>query len=409
MNTANSLARSFVPPSGFWGHQLDAADCGDSWLWHGYLAPGQVAMLISQWKCGKTTLLSVLLARFKTGGVLAGLPVAATKAIVVSEESRPQWQPRQRKFDLSQVYFICRPFAGKPTHEQWIGLLNYVAELRRQHGFGLLAIDTISRLLPAGSESNADACHKALDPLERLTEAGMSVLLAHHPAKGRTLAGQAGRGAGAFGGIADVTIEMGGCPGAGKDDRRRRLLGYSRSPETPSQLVIELNAEATDYAVREALAADDLTANWHPLRLVLEDAHQKLDRRQIHAAWPDDYPRPNEITLWRWLDHAAELGLVRRQGSGHKSDAFRYWLPYVEEQFRKLNPGYDIGELAEAKFRQFLAERDARWQGARRDPDGSNLTRGGQEAIQPQIAPMLPLEPGRQGSQPSETAPWQSA
>jgi hypothetical protein len=33
------------------------------WLWHGYLLPGSVTLLTSVWKAGKTTLLSVLLAR----------------------------------------------------------------------------------------------------------------------------------------------------------------------------------------------------------------------------------------------------------------------------------------------------------------------------------------------------------
>jgi hypothetical protein len=32
------------------------------WLWQGYLIPGAVTLLTSQWKSGKTTLVSVLLA-----------------------------------------------------------------------------------------------------------------------------------------------------------------------------------------------------------------------------------------------------------------------------------------------------------------------------------------------------------
>ena len=46
------------------------------WLWHGYLAAGAVTLLTSRWKAGKTTLLSVLLARMGAGGELAGLSVA---------------------------------------------------------------------------------------------------------------------------------------------------------------------------------------------------------------------------------------------------------------------------------------------------------------------------------------------
>src|SRR5690606_8737705 len=38
------------------------------WIWQGYLARGATTLLTSQWKAGKTTLVSVLLARLARGG-----------------------------------------------------------------------------------------------------------------------------------------------------------------------------------------------------------------------------------------------------------------------------------------------------------------------------------------------------
>ncbi len=61
------------------------------WLWRGYLAPGQLTLPTSLWKSGKTTLLSILLARLKDGGELLGLPVRPARALVVSEESPVLW------------------------------------------------------------------------------------------------------------------------------------------------------------------------------------------------------------------------------------------------------------------------------------------------------------------------------
>jgi hypothetical protein len=40
----------------------------NNWLWHGYLAGGELTLLTSLWKSGKTTLLSVLLSRMRDGG-----------------------------------------------------------------------------------------------------------------------------------------------------------------------------------------------------------------------------------------------------------------------------------------------------------------------------------------------------
>src|SRR5262249_33993170 len=159
-------------------------------------------LLTSQWKSGKTTLLANVLARMKAGGALGDLPISAGKAIVVSEEPRLLWHPRHKKLDLGHVYFFCRPFAGKPTMAQWLDFLRRVAEMRRRKGIALLAIDTVASFLPVGGESNPDTVMRALAPLGQLTDKGMSVLLAHHPKKGKVLPGQAARGSGAFAGFA---------------------------------------------------------------------------------------------------------------------------------------------------------------------------------------------------------------
>ena len=42
--------------------ELPAAPATD-WVWHGFLAPGCISLLTSQWKTGKSTLLAILLAR----------------------------------------------------------------------------------------------------------------------------------------------------------------------------------------------------------------------------------------------------------------------------------------------------------------------------------------------------------
>src|SRR5215831_4032316 len=100
-----------VYPARFHALDLDelrrATKTRTGWLWQGYLAAGNVTLLTSQWKSGKTTLLAVLLARLKTGGVLAGLPLSPGKAVVVSEESPAHWVGRGDKLDLSEHFWLC--------------------------------------------------------------------------------------------------------------------------------------------------------------------------------------------------------------------------------------------------------------------------------------------------------------
>ena len=67
---------------------------GGVWLWDGYLAPGNITLLTSQWKTGKTTLLTGLLRCLGTGEPFLGRPVTAGTALVVSEESPDHWADR---------------------------------------------------------------------------------------------------------------------------------------------------------------------------------------------------------------------------------------------------------------------------------------------------------------------------
>src|SRR5262245_27236437 len=80
-----------------------------AWLWDGYLAPGNVTLLTGQWKCGKTTLLSALLARLGSGGLLAGQAVGSGRAVVISEEGPDLWEARGRHLDLGpHAAWLCR-------------------------------------------------------------------------------------------------------------------------------------------------------------------------------------------------------------------------------------------------------------------------------------------------------------
>jgi RecA-family ATPase len=81
-------------PGFFQGQLAGTAAERLSWLWHGYLAAGNVTLLTSQWKSGKNTLVAVLLAKLAQGGQLAGLAVRPGKAVVISEESGRHGLPR---------------------------------------------------------------------------------------------------------------------------------------------------------------------------------------------------------------------------------------------------------------------------------------------------------------------------
>jgi RecA-family ATPase len=325
-----------MPPL-VWGQANLSAAAGTPrpWLWQGYLASGAVTLLTGQWKAGKTTLASILLARLKTGGDLAGLPLAAGQAVVVSEELPEHWDRRSRHLDFGDhVGWFCQPFRGRPRPDEWRAFIEGIADLRSRREFALVLIDALSAFFPGRGENNAACMLEALEPLRQLTRRSLSVLVLHHPGKGDPPVGQLARGSGALMAAADILLELRYYPKAPEDDRRRWLQALSRFPETPRQKVIEWTADGTDYVARGTFQEEEFAAHWEVLRPLLAAAKWKSSRLDIRQRWPGD-ERPDKVSLARWLERAVELGLLRKDGRGNKSLPYRYWLPEREEVWRQ--------------------------------------------------------------------------
>jgi hypothetical protein len=331
-----------------WSGDMRPAAADVPWLWDGYLAPSNITLLTSQWKTGKTTLLGVLLARRAAGGTLAGRALKPGRTAVVCEEDAGHWEQRRRTLDFgNDVAFFCRPFEGhKPIMREWQGLINSIALLSRDRPIDLAVFDPLAPFLPGRSENHAELMLEALMPLDHLLSHGIAVLLLHHPRKGRALDGQAARGSGALLGHADIVVEMHPYPGAGEADRRRVLRAQSRYPATPRQLVIEWSADGTDYLARGTAADEEFRQHWLELMPYLASAPDKLTRRELRALLPLGRGAPTDRTLWRWLERAVAEGLLLREGTGHRDEQFRYWLPGREAAWMR-DPLYRLKKLDE--------------------------------------------------------------
>ncbi len=329
-------------PKEIWAQEVRANhDEPTDWLWQGFIARGNTTLLTGTSKAGKTTLLSLLLSRRKEGGSLGGNAVKPGKTIIITEEYLQRWAQRIREHDFGDnVCFLSRPFLTIPTAEQWQALLNRILELRVQHGIDLVVVDPLAPYFRC--ENNARNILETMLPLGALAREGMAVVGMHHPAKGQRPLGQAARGSGALLGYVDISIEL-RFPGGDPLTRRRRFLSLSRLPETPRSMLMELNAEGTDYFPVNDDIVDPFPENWKVVRMVLEDARQKLTRQAILNDWPADFDKPHPVTLFKWLDRAVHEGQVASEGSGRKSEPFLYWLPEREAAWKK-DPLYQLYE-----------------------------------------------------------------
>jgi len=320
-------------------HPLRGADlkAGKSapvpWVWEGMLAEGNVTLMTSLWKAGKSTLLALLLARRHSGGdPLLDRLVQPGASAVVSEEPAELWRHRARHLDFGpNLSLYCRPFLGMPDRSLWLALIDQLAEEKTTHGVNLVAFDPLIYVLPCG-ENNAAALREALDPLRRLTGLGMAVLLLHHPTKREAGASKSARGTGALPALADILLEL-RRPTGNPSTYRRWLHGFSRYQETPREICAELNITGTDYRViSDQDVSDDFSANWDTIASVLSASGAPATRQELLGRWPEALNLPHPATLWRWLKRAREIGVVVVTGKGTKLDPCRYELRMEEQK-----------------------------------------------------------------------------
>lgn len=320
---------------------MDALDGGAAvasagWLWEGYLMPGDVTLLTSVWKTGKTTLLAGLLQSFAAGTPFLGRATRPGRAWVVSEESRDQWQERVRSLPIGpHVQLIARPFQGRPAPEAWDRLIDRAIEARPD----LFVVDPLASFLTGRSESEVTTLLEALQPFRRLTAAGMAVLLLHHPRKKAASVGSTARGSGALLAFVDATMELTRYSTIKTDANRRLIRAQSRRGDTPDRLAYEWDKKTGAFAETADPRHRQFEENWQTILGILKEREVAIAHKEIAECWPPDADKPGLSTLYSWMALAYERKLIRREGQGNSKDPWRYRLEDEDD------PYYDRGEL----------------------------------------------------------------
>lgn len=322
--------------------QLDALPAAPAteWLWRGYIARGNLTLLTSLWKAGKTTLLTGLLQHFGTGKPFLGRECIEARSIIVSEESRHHWVERLRTMPVGQhSRLMARPFLGRPSPDAWAQLIDHACSLRQAGELDLLVIDPLASFLPGRSESDAGTLMTMLQPLQRLAATGAAVLLLHHPRKKPSDEGSSARGSGALLGFVDIILELHRFGRLQSDNCRRKLIGLSRHEETPARVYYQWEARSGRFLKLDDPHGKQFRDNWGQLNAILSTRKQAATHLELLMDWPSDREKPAASVLYEWLNRATDEKLVRRSGSGRRTDPYRYRLPNEDDAYR------DRGEL----------------------------------------------------------------
>lgn len=311
--------------------QLRRADPASAWLWHGYLARGEVTLYTALWKAGKTTLLAHLLKVFGAGGHFCDRDVLPSRVLYVTEEHESMWAERRDELAIGDhADFLIRPFPGKPRFDAWLNFLGYLAALQRERRYDLVVCDTLANLWPVRDENDASLVQEALMPLRGVLESA-AVLLVHHTRKADGAEATSSRGSGALPAFADTLMEFRRYAPMDKRDQKRVLTAVGRHRETPAEVVVELTA--TGY---ETCGGNRDTVETRNLILVVEGilpiGAPGLTAEQILDLWPDD-EQPNRNRFYRALNQGVAERGWKCLGKGVRGSPHTYFMTTIETPF----------------------------------------------------------------------------
>lgn len=191
------------------------------WRWGGWLAQGDLALVVGDSGVGKSLLTLALADAMRRGASFLGTPCRKGKVGIVDlENPLSEAHKRLRSVGVTAeshegLVYVHAPALDLRTQAGHDGL----AGLLEEHELDLLVVDSLRRAAPSLDENDSAAVSAVLSPLRALTaSSGRTILLVHHArkrtAEGSSDAGQMVRGSGDLVASVDSLLFLRGKEGA---------------------------------------------------------------------------------------------------------------------------------------------------------------------------------------------------
>lgn len=313
----------------------------------GLLVRGVVTELSAKVKVGKTTFVLDMLAAVLGRTPFLGLSVKPTPIVYLTEERPASFRAalaRVGLIDSDDLHILSlHDASGVPWQEVVAGVVSHATAV----GAGVIVVDTLSRWarIPGDDENSAGVAAEAVEPLEGAAAEGVAVLVIRHDRKSGGELGDSARGSSAFGGAADIILNLRRANTEGHETRRM-LLGIGRFDDVPSQLTIELR-DNRYVVLGDALEVERQEAKEKLLDFLPGSAEAALTEEELL-----DRLGVARTTLRRALTELVqERRIARDQRHGKSGRAFGYWLADVTtvagDQLR-MDPGQVTSDDSQA-------------------------------------------------------------
>jgi hypothetical protein len=208
------------------------------WIIRGLLARQAVTEIDGKIKvAGKTTFITHAVRKVLDGMPFIELPTAKVKVVYVTEQTPGSFREALRRADLLDTDLRI-VFRRDVAHIKWPDLVTQLTADALRDGYAVLVFDTLTKLARIKDEDNSGEAQAAMESLQNAAHDGLAIVVARHERKSGGPVGEAARGSSAFGGDADIILQIGRVDG--DRPRVRKITSLSRYDDTPDGLHLEL-------------------------------------------------------------------------------------------------------------------------------------------------------------------------
>jgi hypothetical protein len=310
--TRTSLWRSFTV-------MADASERDPrEWLVPGVVPFASLVLLIgTAKKAGKSTFAWGLLAAAHHGSMFLGHCVPKTRALVLAEDGDHDLADRLARFRLDGAVPCIVPRSALRGPPDLAALTREAVRRAKEQSARILLVDTFGFWadLEAQEENDAACVVQKLRPLQAAADAGLAVVLVHHPSKRTDVeGGMLARGSSAFAGTVEATLEL------------------RRQPDSPENRRL-VHMESRFAGVKDFL-----------VELVDRDAYHEPDRFDLVGDAGVVERKDVEEAVLAWLD--ANPGPHRRDeiadGVGKRTRDVRNLVPRLVTQAKVVRTGLGV-------------------------------------------------------------------
>ena len=256
-------------------------------LCEGLIYRGCSSDLVAEVKGGKTTMTLGVSRAMINGEPWCGRTTTKSGVLYLSEQSPHSFVPQVARAGLLGEERFCTIFHRDVLSRSWPEIGEFVLRVATKRGLDAVVVDNLSLWagIEGDGENDAGVALATLRVIERLTGAGLAVLVLRHARKGGGSISEAGRGSSALAGGFDVLLHLKGeC-----QPRRRRLSVTGRVfAEEPPDCVIELDGSGRYRALGSTSAVKRSDSGQSLLALLPMSREQALTEGEIIGLCHED-------------------------------------------------------------------------------------------------------------------------